>query len=97
MPISVRMGYFVCITHYLMDENNVAFTLENDFATSYGAMISGSTSMYTIQAMEDSIVIEIPYDALQMLMDRSHSWERFVRTAVERLYIRKEERERELL
>ncbi|WP_307219694.1 Crp/Fnr family transcriptional regulator [Paenibacillus tundrae] len=78
-------------------EYNVAFTLENDFATSYGAMISGSISMYTIQAMEDSIVIEIPYDALQMLMDRSHSWERFVRTAVERLYIRKEERERELL
>ena len=41
-------------------EYNVAFTLENDFATSYGAMISGSTSMYTIQAMEDSTVIEIP-------------------------------------
>ncbi|MBY0215155.1 Crp/Fnr family transcriptional regulator [Paenibacillus illinoisensis] len=78
-------------------EYNVAFTLENDFATSYGAMISGSTSMYTIQAMEDSTVIEIPYTALQVLMDRSHNWERFVRTAVERLYIRKEERERELL
>ncbi|MEO2203372.1 Crp/Fnr family transcriptional regulator [Paenibacillus pabuli] len=78
-------------------EYNVAFTLENDFATSYGAMITGSTSMYTIQAMEDSTVIEIPNAALKMLMDRSHMWERFVRTAVERLYIRKEERERELL
>lgn len=78
-------------------EYNVAFTLENDFATSYGAMITGSTSKYTIQAIEDSIVIEIPYSTLQNLMDRSHNWERFVRTAIERLYIRKEERERELL
>lgn len=78
-------------------EYNVAFTLENDFATSYGAMITGLTSKYTIQAIEHSTVIEIPYSTLQMLMDRSHGWERFVRTALERLYIRKEERERELL
>lgn len=42
-------------------------------------------------------MIEIPYDLLQMLMDRSHMWERFVRVSVERLYTRKEERERELL
>lgn len=78
-------------------EYNVAFTLENDFATSYGAMITGLTSKYTIQAIEDSTIIEIPYATLQMLMDQSHGWERFVRTALERLYIRKEERERELL
>lgn len=30
-------------------------------------------------------------------MNTSHMWERFVRKSVERLYIRKEERERELL
>jgi len=78
-------------------EYNVAFTLEHDFATSYGAMTTGSTSKYTIQAIEDSTVIEIPYTTLQNLMNRSHNWERFVRTAIERLYIRKEERERELL
>lgn len=78
-------------------EYNVAFTLENDFATAYGAMITGLTSKYTIEAIEDSTVIEISYSTLKMLMDRSHGWERFVRTALERLYIRKEERERELL
>lgn len=78
-------------------EYNVAFTLEHDYATSYAAMVSGEPSPFTIEAMEDSIVIEISYDVLNGLMDTSHGWERFVRKSVERLYIRKEERERELL
>lgn len=78
-------------------EYNVAFTVENDFATSYGAMVMGTPSFFTIEAMEDSVVIEIPYDMLKELMDNSHAWERFVRNSVERLFIRKEERERELL
>ncbi|MEN1986698.1 Crp/Fnr family transcriptional regulator [Paenibacillus hubeiensis] len=76
---------------------NVAFTLEDDYATSYGAMVTGSKSLFNIEALEDSVVIEIPYDTLKLLMDRSHMWERFIRKAVERLYIRKEEREKELL
>ena len=100
---SVKYAYF-CLTglfrlFYLLPdgrEYNVAFTLEDDFATSYASMIN-EPSPYSIEAMEDSIVIEIPYDLLQMLMDRSHMWERFVRVSVERLYTRKEERERELL
>jgi len=76
---------------------NVAFTMEDDYATSYGAMVTGSKSLFSIEALEDSVVIEIPYDTLKLLMDRSHMWERFIRRAVERLYIRKEEREKELL
>lgn len=78
-------------------EYNVAFTVENDFATSYGAMVMGTPSFFTIEAMEDSAVIEISYDTLKELADKSRAWERFVYKSVERLYIRKEERERELL
>ncbi|WP_334072548.1 MULTISPECIES: Crp/Fnr family transcriptional regulator [Paenibacillus] len=78
-------------------EYNVAFSLEQDFATSYGSMVKGEASAFSIEAMEDSVVIEISYDLLKELMDTSPMWERFVRTSVERLYIRKEERERELL
>lgn len=78
-------------------EYNVAFTLEQDYATSYAAMVTGEPSPYTIEAMEDSVVIEISYDVMNELMDTSHRWERFVRKSVERLYIRKEERERQLL
>ncbi|AIQ71722.1 Crp/Fnr family transcriptional regulator [Paenibacillus graminis] len=78
-------------------EYNVAFTVENDFATSHGAMVMGTPSFFTIEAMEDSAVIEISYDMLKELVDKSHAWERFVCKSVERLYIRKEERERELL
>ncbi|MFC5406649.1 Crp/Fnr family transcriptional regulator [Cohnella soli] len=78
-------------------EYNVGFSLENDFATSYASTLKGEQSAFTIEAMEDSVVIEIPYELLKDLMDKSHMWERFVRRSVERLYIRKEERERELL
>ncbi|MBG9763595.1 transcriptional crp fnr family protein [Paenibacillus polymyxa] len=78
-------------------EYNVGFSPENDYVTSYGAMVQGKPSTFTIEAMEDSVVIEIPYHVLKELMDTSHRWERFVRNSVERLYIRKEERERELL
>lgn len=78
-------------------EYNVGFSLENDFATSYGSMVAGEPSVFSIEAMEYPVVIEIPYDLLRNLMDKSHGWERFVRKSVERLYIRKEERERELL
>lgn len=100
----VQHAYF-CISglfrlFYLLPdgrEYNVAFTLENDFATSYASMITGQPSTFTIEAMEDCTVIEIPYDLLQTLMNESHAWERFVRISVERLYTRKEERERELL
>nr|WP_256973819.1 cyclic nucleotide-binding domain-containing protein [Brevibacillus brevis] len=38
---------------------NVVFSLENDFVTSYGAMVTGQPSNFTIEAMEDSVVIEI--------------------------------------
>ncbi|WDM23718.1 Crp/Fnr family transcriptional regulator [Paenibacillus polymyxa] len=78
-------------------EYNVGFSPEDDYVTSYGAMVQGKPSTFTIEAMEDSVVIEIPHHVLKELMDTSHMWERFVRKSVERLYIRKEERERELL
>nr|WP_222125279.1 cyclic nucleotide-binding domain-containing protein [Paenibacillus xylanexedens] len=35
-------------------------------------MVTGSKSVFTVEALEDSIVIVIPYDALNQLMDRSH-------------------------
>jgi CRP-like cAMP-binding protein len=78
-------------------EYNVGFSLEDDYVTSYGALVKEERSTFTIEAMEDSVVIEISYDVLKKLMDKSHMWERFVRKSVERIYIRKEERERELL
>lgn len=78
-------------------EYNVGFSPEDDYVTSYGAMVKEEASTFTIEAMEDSVVIEIPHNVLGELMDTSHMWERFVRKSVERLYIRKEERERELL
>ncbi|MOA52811.1 hypothetical protein D3C78_1761660 [compost metagenome] len=60
-------------------------------------MITREPSYFSIQALEDSVVIEIPYELQQDLMERDHGWERLVRKAVEKLYLKKEERERQLL
>lgn len=78
-------------------EYNKSFAAEHDFVTSYGAMITREPSYFSIQALEDSVVIEIPYQLQQVLMEREHGWERLVRKAVEKLYLKKEERERQLL
>ena len=78
-------------------EFNKGFLAENDFAASYGAMITGETSPFTIEALEDAVVIEIPYALIERLTAGSHRWERFMRQIVEKLYLKKEERERQLL
>jgi CRP-like cAMP-binding protein len=78
-------------------EFNKSFSFENDFVTSYGAMIKKETSHFSIQAIEESVVIVIPYSTLQKLTEQSHAWERLLRHCVEQLYLKKEERERELL
>lgn len=78
-------------------EYNKSFAAEGDFVTSYGAMITREPSYFSIQALEDAAIIEVPYSLLQELMEREHGWERLVRKAVEQLYLKKEERERQLL
>jgi len=78
-------------------EYNKSFAAERDFVTSYGALITREPSYFSIQALEDSVVIEVPYLLQQHLMERDHAWERVVRQAVEQLYLKKEERERQLL
>lgn len=101
---TVHCAYF-CIKglfrfFYTLDDGKEftkSFAIEGDFVTSYGAMISGEPSYFSIQALEEALVIEIPYGLLLELADRSRYWERFLRHSVEQLYRKKEERERELL
>ncbi|WP_337100365.1 Crp/Fnr family transcriptional regulator [Paenibacillus sp. YIM B09110] len=101
---TVHCAYF-CIKglfrfFYTLDDGKEftkSFALEGDIVTSYGAMISGEPSYFSIQALEEALVIEIPYTLLLELVDRSRHWERFLRHSVEQLYKKKEERERELL
>ncbi|MDF2838078.1 MAG: transcriptional crp fnr family protein [Paenibacillus sp.] len=85
---------------YLLEdgkEYTKSFSIGPDFVTSYAAMISGTPSAIWVQAMEEAVVIEIPYALLEELASRHHSWERAMRKSVEQLYLKKEERERQLL
>jgi CRP-like cAMP-binding protein len=78
-------------------EYNKSFVQRNQFFTSYGAMVAGCPSMICIQALEASEVVSFPHSESERLADRSHVWERFIRKGIERLYMKKEERERNLL
>jgi CRP-like cAMP-binding protein len=78
-------------------EYNKSFVQKNRFFTSYGAMVTGSPSYFSIQALEPSAVISFPYSVSESLATHSHDWERFIRKGIEQLYIKKEERERNLL
>lgn len=85
---------------YLLEdgkEYTKSFSIGPGFVTSYAAMISGTPSAIWVQAMEEAVVIEIPYALLEEQAGRHHSWERVMRKSVEQLYLKKEERERQLL
>lgn len=78
-------------------EYNKSFALAPGFITSYGALMTNTPSAFSIQALEPSTVLAVPYSLLQRLASQSHAWERLVRMLVEQLYLKKEERERQLL
>ncbi|CAM1367712.1 Cyclic nucleotide binding regulatory protein [Tenacibaculum litoreum] len=71
--------------------------LEDQFIASYSAMISNEPSYFFIEALEDSEVFSIPYKKWVTLVDTDPFWMRFLLKLVEKGFIAKEKRERELL
>jgi len=78
-------------------EYNKSFCSGNDFVASYGSLLTGTPASLSIQALTDSKLIVIPYAKFQMLYDRHACWERLGRLLVERLFVKKESRERDFL
>ncbi|MDG5786143.1 Crp/Fnr family transcriptional regulator [Evansella sp. AB-P1] len=85
---------------YLLEDGSEfikSFCYENEFVTSYGALVNSFESPFSIQALEDSIVIVISKGLLEELIRNSRVWEMVVRKEVEKLYLKKEKREMEFL
>jgi len=79
------------------DEFTKGIITENNFISSYSAMILGKPSYFSIEALEGSQVLEIHWSEFKKLLDNDIFWVKFLLKFVEKGYIIKEKRERDLL
>ncbi len=79
------------------DEFTKAILPENNFISSYSAMVLGKPSYFSIEALENSKVLEIVWSDFNQLKDGDIFWLQFLMKFIEKGYIIKEKRERDLL
>lgn len=82
-------------------ENGNEFTKgiisERNFISSYSAMVSRTPSYFFIEALETSEILSIPYGPWEKLIETDIFWIRLLLRSVEKGFMVKEKRERELL
>lgn len=106
----IRAGVVPCKLAYVIsglfryvyfDEKGNEFTkgiiTENNFISSYSAMVLKRPSYFFIEALENSQIFEITWPAFTALMDKDIFWVKFLLKFIEKGFITKEKRERELL
>lgn len=79
------------------DEFTKGIIVKNLFLSSYSAMILGKPSCFSIEALENSQVLEIIWKDFTQLLEKDHFWTKFLLRFVEKGYMIKEKRERDLL
>lgn len=79
------------------DEFTKAIMAENNFISSYSAMVTGKPSFFSVEALEDSQILEIAWSDFIRLTELDVFWVRFLLKFIEKGYITKEKRERDLL
>ena len=70
---------------------------ENNFISSYSAMVLRNPSYFSVEALENSRVLEISWAAFSRLLETDIFWVKFLLKFIEKGYIIKEKRERDLL
>lgn len=70
---------------------------EELFISSYSAMITHTPSHFFIETLEDAEILEIPYKGLLRLLETDCFWVKFLLKFIEKGFMIKEKRERELL
>lgn len=73
------------------------FICEGNFIVSYSAMIQGTPSLMYVEALEDCEICEIDYQNWDQLRSRNRMWDKFLIGLLEKAFVIKETRERELL
>ncbi|RAW02889.1 Crp/Fnr family transcriptional regulator [Pseudochryseolinea flava] len=94
----VNRGLF---RYYYSNEKGTEFTkgffAENSFIVSYTAMSKQLPSHYSIEALEDAEIMVIDYAEWLKLFRAHPCWTKFLLSLIEKGYMKKEARERELL
>ena len=87
--------------YYYIDNNGTEFTKNfitgGNFIVAYSAMIGEKPSPMFIEAMEDSLIYEIYYPDWQALRKSHPCWNELLVCLLEKAFMIKEKRERELL
>lgn len=78
-------------------EHNKGFAVEGRLVSSAVSKIYGEPAGFSIQALEDTATLALPFPAANELVDRHPAWERLRRLYLERLFLEKEQREMEFL
>lgn len=83
------------------NENGNEFTksiiTENNFISSYSAMIHNSISHFSIEVLEKAEILEIDYLRWLEMKEKNSFWNGFLLQILEKAFCVKEKRERELL
>ena len=87
--------------YYYISDKGVEFTkgfiLPGQVMAAYTAMQHRSPSLFSIQALEPAVVLEVNYSRWLDLQRHNSFWDKFLIAALEKGYYTKEKRERELL
>ncbi|GAB3976275.1 Crp/Fnr family transcriptional regulator [Spirosoma terrae] len=87
----LETGLLRSFLHQEGEERNVAFTSENAFVTDLKSLRSGQPTELTIQALEQSTVLQLAKTDLMRLYHESHQIETFGRQLLEALLEAREE------
>ncbi len=85
--------------YQLQEEKEVSldFRFSGDVMTAYTSYISQKPSPVGIEALEDCVVLKIPKTSVEALFDKYHEFERLGRLMTEHFYLRRVQREIEIL
>ncbi len=94
----VKTGLFRYVyTNSKGDEFTKAIMPENNFISSYSAMVLNKPSYFSIEALENSQLVVINWCDFEQLKEKDVFWLKFLMKFIEKGYIVKEKRERDLL
>lgn len=79
------------------DEIVKIFLPEGVFVASYSSLIMKTPSSFSCRAIENTILLTIPYKEMEAIYDRHICWQRLGRISAEQQFIAKEKREMEFL
>lgn len=79
------------------EEFNKSFCVEGDFVASYSALLQNKESRLSVQALENTSLLEIAYSKYVELLKNHPSWQVLGRILAENLFIKKEQKESQFL